>query len=149
MLAKSISAMPVGPSWNWTRERGPSTTCRIDAAVRSVSVDPDHRLLTCPLLVNFNSLYPGITLSTFEMPQDNIETAVIEDLIDGIVFRKPSYTEVQSSEIETELFPPLLASLAVGNAHLRAGQEERRSAEEFGGEALVLLNHNFALRRHT
>src|SRR3989344_4338575 len=111
--------------------------------------NPITDYLTCPLLVNFNSLYPGITLSTLEMPQDNIETAVTEDLIDvGIAFRKPSYTEMQSGEIETELLFEEGLCLAVGNAHPRAGQEERLSAEEFGREALVLLNHNFALRRH-
>lgn len=105
--------------------------------------------LTCSLLVKFNNLYPGIILSTFEMPQDNIELAVAEDRIDiGIVFSEPLLAEAPSSEIETKMLFKETLGLAVGNAHLRAGQRERLSAQEFGQESLVLLNTDFALRRH-
>jgi LysR family cyn operon transcriptional activator len=111
--------------------------------------NPITDYLTCSLLVNFNSLYPGITLSTFEMPQDDIEQAVAEDRIDvGIAFRRPSSTAARSSEIETDLLFEETLCLAVGNAHPRAGQQERMSAEEFGKESLVLLDTNFALRGH-
>lgn len=110
--------------------------------------NPITDYLTCPLLDKFNSLYPGITLSTSEMPQEHIETAVIEDIIDvGIAFRRPSQNPVESSEIEAELLFEEELCLAVGNAHRRAGQQERMSAQEFGKEALVMLNRNFALRR--
>lgn len=105
--------------------------------------------LACPLLVDFTRRYPGITLSTLEMPQDDIETAVAEDRIDvGIVFSKPFPTETHSSEIDTHtLFEDTLC-LAVGNAHPLAGQQEPMSVQEFGQESLVLLNTHFALRRH-
>ena len=60
--------------------------------------------MTCSLLENFNSRYPGITLSTLEMPQDDIETAVSEAHIDvGIVFSKPFSPKSRSTEIETDL----------------------------------------------
>lgn len=105
--------------------------------------------LTCSLLLKFNDLYPGITLSTFEMPQNGIEAAVAEDRIDvGIVFSKPISTEATSSGIEVEMLFEDTLCLAVGNAHRRAGQNEPISAQEFGQESLVLLNTNFALRNH-
>lgn len=105
--------------------------------------------LTCSLLVKFNNLHPGITLSTFEMPQDDIEVAVTEDRIDiGIVFSGPLLAEAPSSEIEMEMLFKETLCLAVGKAHPRAGQRERMSTQEFGQESLVLLNTDFALRRH-
>jgi LysR family cyn operon transcriptional activator len=83
------------------------------------------------------------------MPQDEIEAAVAEDRIDvGIVFSRPLSGEPPSGEIDINtLFEDALC-LAVGNAHPLAGQREPISAQEFGQESLVLLNANFALRRH-
>ncbi|MDE2088671.1 MAG: transcriptional regulator CynR [Gammaproteobacteria bacterium] len=105
--------------------------------------------LACSLLVKFNNLYPGITLGTFEMPQNDIETAVAEDRIDvGIVFSKPLPPGAPTSEVETELLFEETFCLAVGNAHLRVGQEEPISAQELALESLVLLSTNFALRNH-
>lgn len=111
--------------------------------------NPITDYLTCSLLVRFNDLYPGISLSTLEMPQDDIETAVAEDRIDvGITFRRPLSAETRSSEIETDLLFEESLCLAVGNAHPRAGQETRMNAHELGQESLIMLNENFALRRH-
>lgn len=111
--------------------------------------NPITDYLTCSLLMNFNSLYPGITLSTLEMPQDHIETAVIEDIVDiGIAFRRPAAAEIDTNEIETAVLFEEALCFAVGNAHPRAGQHEPLSAEQFGKESLVMLNKNFALRRH-
>ncbi len=107
----------------------------------------DH--LTCSLLEVFNSRYPGITLSTLEMPQDDIEVAVAEDRIDvGITFSKRRTAEAHSGEIESSLLFEESFCVAVGNAHSRAGQSEVMSAREFGQESLALLNTDFALRRH-
>ena len=104
--------------------------------------------LTCSLLENFNRLHPGITLSTLEMPADDIEVAVAEGHIDfGIAFNKPFSANVRESEIETHTLFEESLCLAIGNSHPRAGQQERVSAQEFGRESLVLLNTNFALRR--
>lgn len=106
----------------------------------------DH--LTCCLLENFNNNYPGITINTLEMPADDIEVAVGEDLIDvGIAFTKPTAIESRSREIEEHVLFEEALCLAIGNAHPRAGQKERMSAQEFRQESLVLLNDNFALRR--
>ena len=105
--------------------------------------------LTCCLLEKFNSLYPGITLSTLEMPQDGIEVAVAEDVIDvGIAFSKKFPVDSRSSLIEMEVLFKESLCLAVGNAHPRAGSKERMSTGEFGRQYLALLNTDFALRRH-
>lgn len=105
--------------------------------------------LTCSLLENFNRRYPGITLSTLEMPQDDIEIAVAEDRIDiGIAFSKPFSTDTRLSEIETfTLFEETL-HIAIGNSHPRLKKQKQMDMQELGQESLVLLNSDFALRRH-
>lgn len=107
----------------------------------------DH--MTCCLLENFNTQYPGITLHTLEMPQDDIKEAVMEGRIDiGIAFTKPFSTKVQSREIETRILFEESLCLAVGNAHPRAGQQEPISLQELEQESLALLNTDFELRNH-
>tara|TARA_B110000238_G_C16131261_1_gene441541 strand:+ start:1815 stop:2726 length:912 start_codon:yes stop_codon:yes gene_type:complete len=105
--------------------------------------------LTWSLLEKFHRKFPGITLSTLEMPQDDIEIALIEDRIDiGIAISKPEYSASMSQEIETELLFEESLCVAVGTNHPRAGQIDRLSAQQLGRESLVLLNNTFALRRH-
>lgn len=105
--------------------------------------------MTCALLENFNNCYPGITLSTLEMPQDDIESAVAEARIDvGIVFSKPFSAKVRPCEIETDMLFEETLCIAVGNAHPRAGEQKRMSVQELSQESLVLLNSDFAMRRH-
>lgn len=106
--------------------------------------------LACSLLLKFNNLYPGITLSTFEMPQDAIEAAIAEDRVNiGIAFTRPiSPDEPQSGEIEVNTLFEENICLAVGNAHPRAGQKTRIPVREFAQESLVLLDNHFVLRRH-
>jgi len=107
----------------------------------------DH--LTCSLLAKFNGVYPGITVSAFEMPQSEIELAVAEDRIDvGIVFSGPLVAGSLTDEIETRMLFEETLCLAVGSAHPRAGQKTPLDVTEFGQEALLLLNADFALRRH-
>lgn len=105
--------------------------------------------LTCSLLDQFNRKFPGISLTTLEMPADEIELAVHDDLIDfGIVFSKP-ITADQSKSYDIKscvLFEEKLC-LTVGNSHARANQKERISASELARENLVLLNTDFVLRR--
>lgn len=105
----------------------------------------DH--LTCCLLESFNCRYPGITLSTFEMPQDDIKEAVIEGRIDvGIAFTKPFSTSAQANEVETHILFEEKLCVAVGNNHSTAGQKAHISAQELDQESLVLLNDHFELR---
>lgn len=105
--------------------------------------------MTCSLLENYSSRYPGIALSTLEMPQNAIEAAVAEDKIDfGIVFSRIVPEEARSSEIEMDMLFKDKLCFAVGNAHPRAGLKDTISVEEFGRESLALLNTDFALRGH-
>ena len=105
--------------------------------------------LTCCLIENFNSRYPGITLSTLEMPQDDIEVAVTEGRIDiGITFNRSLDMEMGSTEIEAQRLFEETLSIAVGNAHPLAGECKQMTAEEFEQQSLALLNTNFALRHH-
>ena len=107
--------------------------------------------LACSLLEKFYRHHPGINLSTLEMPADDIEVAVAEDRVDvGIAFSRPSAVQhKRTNETEAKLLFTDSLCLAVGNAHPRAGQKERMSTSEFAQESLVLLNTDFALRRHT
>ena len=108
----------------------------------------DH--LTCSLLAKFNSNFPGINVSTLEMAQDDIEVAVTEDNIDiGILFSKPISEFDRSSDLESfELFEESL-HFAFGKMHPRAQKKLKHiDPHEFSREPVILLNTQFALRRH-
>lgn len=108
----------------------------------------DH--LTCPLLAQFNSNFPGISVSTLEMAQDDIEVAVTEDSIDiGILFSKPISEFDRSADLESfELFEESLY-FACGKSHARSQRKlTDMDPHEFSREPVVLLNTQFALRRH-
>lgn len=114
-----------------------------------LGMTPITDYLTNPLLHNFNIRYPAITVSTLEMSQDDIEAAVADDRIDiGIAFTNTLSTEARSSEIETHILFIEALCLAVGKTHPCAEQQEPLSAHALEKESLVLLNTNFALRRH-
>lgn len=103
--------------------------------------------LTCTLLKTFSSLYPGITLSTFEMPQDDIDLAVAEDKIDfGIAFGKSVEQEVGLGDIGIEVLFKDKLCLAVGRTHPLAVLDITISIEKLEQEPLALLNSSFALR---
>ncbi len=106
--------------------------------------------LTCTLLEKFNKRYPGITLHTLELPQDEIESAIAEDRIDvGIVFSKPFASEPQSDEIEAKLLFKETLCIATGNGHPLAEHHKKKlTGKDFSQLSLVLLNSDFALRRH-
>jgi len=107
----------------------------------------DH--LTCSLLSKFNSRYPGLSIATLEMSQDDIETAIIEDVIElGIVFSKPITESDHSSELESFMLFEETLFFAFGHSHPRAGQLKQMDVSDCNRESLVLLNRNFALRRH-
>ncbi|WP_018507195.1 transcriptional regulator CynR [Thiobacillus thioparus] len=107
----------------------------------------DH--LVSPLLESFNTRYPGITVSTRELPQDAVEANVAEGNLDiGIAFSNVLSTAARSNEIDTHILFTETLNLAVGKAHPRAGQTESLSPQVLENESLVLLNTDFALRRH-
>ncbi len=104
--------------------------------------------LTCSILAYFNKKYSGISISTLEMAQDDLEIAVGEDKIDiGIAFSKPTTDENTSNDIEIYTLFEESLYLATGNNHPRHSAGEM-STSEFGSESLALLNTHFALRQH-
>lgn len=106
--------------------------------------------LTCSLLIEFDSLYPGVTLSTFEMPQDEIEVAVVDGRIDlGIVFSHPLPAEPPSSQIQTKTLFEDAVCLGVGSTHPWSAEPGPVSPQTLEQESLVLLNTSFALRNQT
>ncbi|MFK7817003.1 MAG: transcriptional regulator CynR [Gammaproteobacteria bacterium] len=107
----------------------------------------DH--LTCSLLENYNYMYPGINLHTYDMPQDDIEISVAESKIDiGIVFTKPFAATARPNELEMDVLFEEKFCVAVGKKHSRSKQRERMTAKNLEQESLALLNTDFALRRH-
>lgn len=106
--------------------------------------------LTCGLLERFNRHFPGISLTTLEMPADDIEIAVAEDRIDfGIAFSKPpSIGGEKPNNIRARILFEETLCLAFGNAHELAGLKDQMSAKELDQENMVMLNPDFALRRN-
>lgn len=104
--------------------------------------------LTCCLLDRFNTHYPGISLNTLEMPQDEIGAALTEGRIDiGIAFTSPLSLQSKLHNVDTQTLFEEKFSVAVGKDHPRAGQQACMTPEELEQESLVLLHSAFAMRR--
>lgn len=114
-----------------------------------LGMTPISDYLATPLLDQFNGRYPGITVSTLEMPQSDIEAALAEDRVDiGIAFGSASSTAVFSDEIDTHIMFIESLNLAVGKNHHLAGQNAPLGGEVLEKEPLVLFHPDYALRRH-
>lgn len=114
-----------------------------------LGMTPITDYLAIPLLDHFNARYPGITVSTLEMPQNDITIALAEDRVDiGIAFSSTLTTEENSDEINSHLLFIETLSLVFGKDHPFAGQQGPLSKHALEQESLVLLNNNYALRRH-
>jgi LysR family cyn operon transcriptional activator len=78
------------------------------------------------------------------MPQDRMEAMLNEDALDvGIAF-----DETHSPDIETQVLFVEALAMMVGKSHPFAKRCTALTLHEFGNEALVLLNEEFATR-HT
>ena len=114
-----------------------------------LGMTPITEYLAVPLLDNFTSRYPGITVSTLEMSQDEIEASVAEGNIDiGVAFTNALSSEARSGDIETHILFVETLNLAVGEGHPWAQYDGPLDEQALEQESLVLLNTNFALRRH-
>ena len=114
-----------------------------------LAMTPITDYLASPLLEGFVSWYPGITVTTLEMPQDQIETALVCDEVDvGIAFTDTLSSEARSNDIDKHVLFVETLSLAVGQAHPWAGAETTVDARALEEEPLAMLGANFALRRH-
>ncbi len=114
-----------------------------------LGMTPISDYLATPLLDQFNSRYPGITVSTLEMPQSDIEAALADDRVDiGIAFGSAASSTMISDEIDTHIMFIEKLNLAVGNGHHLAGQTSPLGGEVLEQEPLVLFHQDYALRRH-
>jgi len=114
-----------------------------------LAMTPITDCMATPLLERFNARYPGISVSTMEMSQDQIEIALVADEVDvGIAFTDRLSSEARLGEIDRH---PLFVEplhLVVGDAHSLAALNEPIHVHALKETSLVLLNENFALRRH-
>lgn len=114
-----------------------------------LGMTPITEYLTTPLLESFVVRHPGIVMSATEMSQDDVEAAVADDKIDvGIVFTDTLSSESRSEEIDKHILFVESLDLAVGKDHPLAGREPPISGKDLERESLIMLNSNFALRRH-
>ena len=114
-----------------------------------LGMTPITDYLASPLLNQFVSLYPGISISTLEMPQDDIVAALAQDQVDiGIAFNSTLSTESSNDEIDSHILFMETLCLTVGDRHPLAGQPGPASKHVLEQEPLVMLNANYALRRH-
>lgn len=114
-----------------------------------LGMTPITDYLASPLLEQFNARYPGITLSTLEMPQNDIKDALAEDRVDiGIAFSSTLTTEEPSNEVDSHILFIEPLSLAVGKDHPLAAQRGALSKHALEQESLVLFSPDYALRQH-
>jgi LysR family cyn operon transcriptional activator len=114
-----------------------------------LGMNPITDYLVIPLLAQFSDSYPGITVSTLEMPQDDIKVALAEDRVDiGIAFSSTLSTEECSEDVDSRILFIETLTLAVGKNHPLAGQRGPMSKHALEQEPLVLFNANYALRRN-
>jgi LysR family cyn operon transcriptional activator len=115
----------------------------------SLGMTPITDYLAAPIIDRFNKCYPNISMGTYEMPQDDIESSILAGNIDiGIAFTNTLSIAANYEYIETQhlFIEPL--NMAVGASHPYAGQETPLNQHAFESEPLALLNTDFALRRH-
>jgi LysR family cyn operon transcriptional activator len=113
-----------------------------------LGVTPITEFQSAPLLEAFSSRYPGVSISTVEMSQSDIETAVCEDRIDlGIAFTDSLSTEARSSDINRQILFIETLHLAVGKTHPFAGREAPLKGDILEQIPIIFLNSKFALRR--
>ena len=114
-----------------------------------LGMTPITDYLASSLLEQFSARYPGITLSTLEMPQNNIKDALAEDRVDiGIAFSSTLTAEEPSDEIDNHILFIEPLSLAVGKDHPLAGQRGPLSKHTLEQEPMVLFSPDYALRQH-
>jgi len=114
-----------------------------------LAMTPITDYLAIPLLVQFNNRYPGITVNTLEMPQNDMKDALAGDHVDiGIAFSSTLTTEMPSGITDSQTLFTETLSLTFGKNHPLAGQKGPLSKHALEQQPLVLFNKNYALRSH-
>ncbi|MCM2390549.1 transcriptional regulator CynR [Streptomyces albipurpureus] len=97
-----------------------------------------------PLVAEFHTLHPTLTIKVQEMTQDRIEAALLRDEIDlGIAFGTTHLAGVEGSALFTEEL-----SVVIGSGHPYSGHTRPLPAEELTDQPLALLSGDFATRGH-
>ncbi len=107
-------------------------------------------LMASHIIINFRSLYPGITLKVQELKQETIEADLVNDDVDlGIVFDDAisAGTKV-SDEFETKKLCTQVSSVIVAKTHPLAASATPLSLEQLRDLDLAMLPSAFALRGH-
>ncbi|MFI0924283.1 transcriptional regulator CynR [Streptomyces sp. NPDC021012] len=100
--------------------------------------------LTGPLVADFHTRHPGISVEVRELPQDRIEAELLADRLDlGIAFHGEHLAGIEAVELFTETL-----GLVVGPEHPFAARRTPVRAEELSDHHLALLDRDFATRLH-
>lgn len=114
-----------------------------------IAMTPITDYLAIPLLVQFNARYPGITVNTLEMPQNDMKDALVGDHVDiGIAFSSSLTTEGYPGITDSQTLFTENLSIAFGKNHPLAGKKGPLSKHALEQEPLVLFNTNYAVRSH-
>lgn len=94
-----------------------------------------------PLVAEFSSRFPGITLQVQEISQEKMEGLLINDELDvGIAFEGVDSADIESHRLLTEKL-----ALVVSRCHPLA-QQQHITPAELNNEKLILLSTGFATR---
>ncbi|TDY03650.1 transcriptional regulator CynR [Thiohalophilus thiocyanatoxydans] len=114
-----------------------------------IAMTPITDYLAIPLLVQFHARYPGITVNTIEMPQNDMKDALVGDHVDiGIAFSSTLTTEGYPGITDSQTLFNETLSITFGKHHPLAGKKGPLSKHALEQEPLVLFNTNYAVRSH-
>jgi LysR family cyn operon transcriptional activator len=117
----------------------------------SLGLTPITDYLTAPLIRDFITKYPRISLNTIEMTQQQIEEAVLQDQVNlGVIFSDSFSLSTRSADLEIyTLLTDSLVLAAASSAHLTTNANECLYLEEVGlvRHPLALLNSQFEMRK--
>ncbi|UQA92048.1 transcriptional regulator CynR [Streptomyces halobius] len=100
--------------------------------------------LTGPLVADFHTRHPGITLDVRELAQDRVEADLLDDRLDlGIAFAGAHLPGVEATALFTETL-----SLVVGPHHPDTATPGPLPVTALHERHLALLSGDFATRRH-
>jgi LysR family cyn operon transcriptional activator len=117
----------------------------------NLGLTPITDYLTAPLIRDFITKYPRISLNTIEMTQQQIEEAVLQDQVNlGVIFSDSFSLSTRSADLEIyTLLTDSLVLAAASSAHLTTNANECLYLEEVGlvKHPLALLNSQFEMRK--
>lgn len=100
--------------------------------------------LVGPLVEDFHTRHPGITVDVRETSQERIEADLVDDVLDlGIAFDGAHHPAVAATALYTETL-----ALVVGARHPDARRAEPLPIGELSTRGLALLSADFATRQH-